>query len=86
MAYQTGTANNATDLKDIIETFAQANGWTLSSGILSKGQCHVRLTVINTDQGIQLEGANSADFLTGVCPNWAQIYIDSAQWPITYHL
>jgi hypothetical protein len=86
MAYQTGTANNATDLKDIIETFAQANGWTLSSGILSKGQCHVRLTAINTDQGIKLEGANSADFLTGVCPNWAQFYIASAQWPITYHL
>lgn len=86
MAYQTGTANTATDLKDIIETFAQDNGWTLSSGILSKGQCHVRLTAINTDQGIKLEGANSADFLTGVCPNWAQVYIASAQWPITYHL
>jgi hypothetical protein len=86
MAYQTGTANTATDLKGIIETFAQANGWTLSSGILSKGQCHVRLTAINTDQGIKLEGANSADFLTGVCPNWAQFYIASAQWPITYHL
>jgi hypothetical protein len=86
MAYQTGTANNATDLKDIIETFAQASGWTLSSDILSKGQCHVRLTAINTDQGIKLEGANSADFLTGVCPNWAQVYIASAQWPIFYHL
>lgn len=86
MAYQTGTANTASDLKSIIETFAAANGWTLSSGILSKGQCHVRLTAINTDQGIKLEGANSADFLTGVCPNWAQVYVQAAQWPITYHL
>jgi len=86
MAYQTGTANNASALKSIIETFATANGWTLASGILSKGQSNVRLIAINTDQGIQLEGANSADFSTGVAPNWAQVYVPTAQWPITYHL
>lgn len=85
MAYQTGTANSATDLKDTIETFAQSNGWTLSSGVLSKGDCHVRVTEINSDQGLKLEGANDAGFVSP-CPNWAQVLVDSAQWPITYHL
>ncbi len=61
MAYITGTAASFADLKTAIENACTANGWTLSSGILSKNGCFFQL-VAGTSGGyaqLQLFGGTS---------------------------
>jgi hypothetical protein len=85
MPYSTGSANDASALKTIIENAAVANGWTLASGILSKGINNVRLTAVDA-YTLKLEGSNTADFSSGNAPSYSQIKVGSAYWPVTYHL
>jgi hypothetical protein len=85
MPYQTGTAANPAALKTTVETFAQANGWTLSSNVLSKGISHIRLTAVGTTD-LKIEGADSANFSSGVCGQFAKLRIDAPDWPVTFHL
>lgn len=85
MAYQTGLANDAADLQSTLETFCQTNGWTLSGGVLSKGLSNIKLTAGDSNREIKIQGANSADFLSGVCAKFGRIWIDTAYWPATYH-
>lgn len=83
MAYSTGTANDAPALKAAIETFAQANGWTLTGGTLSKSASYIQLTTTGTDSVI-VWGSNEPTFTTGKAPEGARLY--HATWPVTYHL
>lgn len=79
MAFKSVVVNSAVDLKAAIETFAQANGWTLASDILSKNGCYVKLTVASVNE-IRIQGAKNGDF-TGVNlpPHYNRIYIST--WP-----
>jgi len=44
MAYTSGTASSMADLKTALENACVANGWTLTSGILSKSGTYFQLT------------------------------------------
>ena len=55
MAYITGSAASFADLKTAIENACTANGWTLSSGILSKNGCFFQLVAGTSDGYAQLQ-------------------------------
>lgn len=80
MPFQTGTANSPSDLQTVIETFCQAHGWTLTSGVLSKGSIYVRLTTPSANE-LRIEGALDAGF-TSLCPQYARIF--NTVWPVAY--
>lgn len=82
MPYQTGTVANPADLKTTIETFAVARGWSLGSGILSKGGSYIRLTA--PDAEILTIEASFDNFSTQA-PHTPRIRITSG-WPVTYYL
>lgn len=65
MAFYTGTCSSFSDLQTIINNNCSANGWTLSSGILSKSSCFFKLT--NNASLLALEGGTgqSGSTLTG---------------------
>lgn len=86
MAYQTGTVASAAALQSAIEAFATANGWSLTSGVLSKGASFIRLTTPDAAT-LKIEGCNDASFAGGaLCPRWSRVHM--AAWPatLTYHL
>lgn len=72
MAYTSGTANSFSDLKNSIEAFCVANGWTLSSDVLSKDGCFYQLAVLSQGSGaypyLKLQGGTgqSGSTVTGV--------------------
>lgn len=73
MAYITGNAASFADLQTAIQNACTANGWTLSSGILSKNGCFFQL-VAGTSGGyaqLQLFGGTgqSGTTLTGQPPS-----------------
>ena len=73
MAYITGSAASFADLQTAIQNACTANGWTLSSGILSKNGCFFQL-VAGTSGGyaqLQLFGGTgqSGTTLTGQPPS-----------------
>ena len=95
MAYVTGTASSFSDLKSQIEAACTDNGWTLSSGILSKGGVFFQL-VADTQDGydqLRLHGGTSQ---TGATLNdqppsgyGAKICSTAGHvvgFPITYHI
>lgn len=90
MSYQTGTATDAANLKSLIETFAQSNGWTLSSGVLSCSFGAVELTTEllsgSTWQRLRVSGADNVGFTTNVCSIPPAIGLYAGSWPVTYHL
>jgi hypothetical protein len=85
MAYYTGTVNTPAVLQSIIESQCVTNGWTLSSGWLTKGINHVKLTSPDASY-LKIQGANSADGSTGLCSKTRAIWIRPSEWPVTYHL
>ena len=54
MAYITGTAATFADLQTALQNACTANGWTLSSGILSKNGCFFKLS--NASNYLQIDG------------------------------
>lgn len=48
MAYVTGTASSYADLLTAIQSALTANGWTLTSGVLSKSGCHILLRNVSS--------------------------------------
>ncbi|RLE34435.1 MAG: hypothetical protein DRJ61_05210 [Acidobacteria bacterium] len=62
MAYQTGTFTDFTNLQSIIHSFATANGWTLTAGVLSKGGTAVKITVPDA-LALQLDFSDAHDGL-----------------------
>lgn len=73
MAYASGNAASFADLKSAIETLLTANGWTLTSGVLSKSGCFFKLTA-GTATGslayllLEAGTGQSGSTLTGACP------------------
>ena len=57
MAYITGTAATFADLQTAIQNACTANGWTLSSGILSKNGCFFKFS--NASNYLRLDGGTS---------------------------
>lgn len=90
MSYQTGTATDAANLKSLIETFAQANGWTLTSGALTCSFGAVKLTAEllsgSTWQRLRIAAADDAAITTNVNPIPPALGVPLANWPVTYHL
>lgn len=98
MAYLTGAANNFADLLTAIKSAVTANGWTVSSNLISKGNCHV-LFDIRTPSASAVTlcaraGISSAGgALTGT-PSPQGVRIGSfdsggtlnVTFPVTYHL
>ena len=73
MAYITGSAASFADLQTAIQNACTANGWTLSSGILSKNGCFFQLVAGTSDgyEQLQLFGGTgqSGTTLTGQPPS-----------------
>lgn len=89
MAYISGTAFSAADLITALTSFCTANGWTVSSGVLSKGSVHVRPALAGTTRYfVKLEIGDTAGFASpgqlGV--GWHP-YINLQQvWPVFYRI
>ena len=95
MAYVTGTASSFADLKTQIEAACTDNGWTLSSGILSKGGVFFQL-VAGTQDGydqLRLHGGTSqtgptlndqppSGYGVKICSNVGHVI----GFPVTYHI
>jgi hypothetical protein len=45
MAFVTGSATSIDDLLTALQTACTANGWTLTAGVLARGDCHVKAAV-----------------------------------------
>lgn len=82
MPYLTGTVASATALRSIVEQAGIDAGYTLASGVLSKGDSHIKLTAPSTNE-LRIESARDAAF-TLPAPGFARIADDG--WPATYHL
>ena len=98
MPYYTGSASSFNDVLSAIQTACTTHGWTLSSGVLSKGAAHVKLslaTMTNTN-GIVAQGgtASAAGVLSNpsqVQPRLGRIHtgstvMPSEAWPAQYHI
>lgn len=86
MAYQTGTVTSTSDLASVITNFAVANGWTLNSGVLNKGNAYIRLQVISTSE-LRIDAARNGNFSPpDISPNYSRIF--NTTWPsmATYHI
>ena len=93
MPYATGTVNNFSDLKTVIESAATNSGWTLNSDVLSKSGAYIKLATATVSgyTRLRIDGGTgqSGSSLTGASPYGAAI-IDHANigitWPATYHI
>lgn len=83
MGYATGSASSPADIISAIVAACTAMGWTHSSLILSKGDCHTRLTSPDGLNQLRVEGANDAGFVVA-CPWDAWVAIDA--WPVSYRI
>ena len=100
MAYSTGLYHSMAGLQGEIEGFATAHGWTLTSGILHKGGCAVKLGT-PIAQSIQVEVSDAHDGSGSlISPHHRVFYLyekfgvggaaapgsDNMRYPATYHL
>lgn len=100
MPHYTGAANSFSDLRSALLSACTDNGWSLDSGILSKGAAFVRPYVSSTmtsteGPGLIIEGGVGASggSLTGASecrprlgrPGAAAPFTDVV-WPATYHI
>jgi len=96
MAYVTGVATSATDLKTAIINAATANGWTeVATDILNNGVSFVKLAI---DTGLTIQGGTgvSGSSLTGAGPVTARFFeapvlhlagnTPLLSYPLTYHI
>lgn len=95
MAYYSGTVNNFDDLKTAIETNCVANGWTLTTSVLSKNGCFFKLTSSNSSgfKFLRLDGGTgqSGSTLTGGAPGGHGVMVSECNghpitFPINYEL
>ena len=95
MAYITGSAASFADLKTAIENACTANGWTLSSGILSKNGCFFQLVADTLDgyaqlkifggtsqTGTTLNGQPPSNYGAKICSNNGNVI----SFPINYEI
>ena len=89
MAYQTGSAATFAALKTSIETFLAANGWTLSSDVLSKGAQFCKLTASTYELRLEAGTGQSGSALTGLCASAVKLMdftLVPITWPLVYEL
>lgn len=98
MAYYTGSVNSYADLLAAIHSACQANGWSLSNGVLSKGSAFVKLQLATaaSTNGIVIQGGtgNVGGTLTNPSPasprlgrpSTASSHWQAEVWPATYHI
>ena len=95
MAYITGSAASFADLQTAIQNACTANGWTLSSGILSKNGCFFQLVAGTSDgyaqlqlfggtgrSGTTLTGQPPSNYGTKICSNEGNVIT----FPINYEI
>lgn len=82
MGYLSGVANSVADLVAAVNTAATLNGWTLASGILTKGIVNVRLSTQSSSL-LKIEGANDSGF-TAVCPWYGNVVLTT--FPVAYRI
>lgn len=98
MPYYTGSANSYTELLLAIQNACTSHGWTLSTGVLSKGAAHVKLylaTLTNTN-GIVAQGgtASAGGVLSSPSPaqprmgrlHTGSTNLPAESWPAQYHI
>lgn len=93
MSYVTGTAANFAALKTAIESACTAAGWTLNTGVLSKGAAYFKFQVLtSTRDYLQLSGGTgaSAGALSGANAR-SLVFRDNASghtftFPVTYYI
>jgi hypothetical protein len=89
MATFTGQVAGFSALKTAIETTLTASGWTLASGILSKGAIFVQLTATATELRLLPGTGQAGAALTGACPQSVKLLSFTnapIQWPAVYVL
>lgn len=89
MAYVTGSAATFAALQSSIETFLAANGWTLASGILSKGDAFCKLTAGTYELRLDAGTGQTGSTLTGACSQAVKLMDFSLvpiTWPLAYEL
>lgn len=91
MAYETGTASGFSDLADTFKGFLTGNGWTLTGGVLHKGDAYAAVGGSDVNGRLAIRGGTgeSSGALTGAGP--ADVYVgtpitpDAPSFPATYH-
>ena len=89
MATFSGQVASFAALKSAIETTLAARGWTLASGILSKGAAFLQLTSTATELRLQAGTGQAGAALTGACPQSVKLMSFTnapIQWPATWIL
>ena len=89
MAYQTGSVATFAALQSSIETFLAANGWTLASGVLSKGAQFCKLTASTYELRLDAGTGQSGATLTGPCAQAVKLMeftLVPIGWPLTYEI
>ncbi len=96
MAYQTGSVSDVANLIAAIKTFAQANGWSVSSDIIYKGDIYAKVyaSTFDSQDTVALEGGTgqSGGALTGPSGYISKLLMGTRigdpdnSWPMTYYL
>lgn len=89
MAYSSGTAASFAALKTTIETVLAANGWTVSSGIISKGAAYFALVADANQLELQAGTGQSGSALTGTAAASVKVMdftLAPITWPVTYEI
>ena len=85
----TGSAATFAALQTAIETYLVANGWTLTSTVLSKGTQYVKLTASTYELLLNAGTGQSGSALTGPCALGVKLLDFVAapiSWPVVYEL
>jgi hypothetical protein len=89
MAHQTGSAASFAALQSTIETFLAANGWTLASGVLSKGVQFCKLTASTYELRLDAGTGQAGAALTGPCTQAVKMMdftLAPISWPVVYEV
>lgn len=98
MPYYSSVANNYEDLRTGLFSACTANGWSLSTDVLTKGTLALQVKVITTagasdGEGVVLQGGTSATGATLVNPSLNRARLgpistsgNAVTWPVTYEI
>ena len=89
MAVVSGTAASFAALKAAVESALGARGWTLASGILSRGAAFVQFTASATELRLQAGTGQAGGALVDPCPHAVKMMSVASTpivWPLDYVL
>lgn len=87
--YTSGNAASFAAIQSAIETFLAANGWTLSSGILSRGALFFRLVADANELRLHAGTGQAGAALTGECAAAVKMMSFTnapITWPVAYEI